>query len=325
MCVIFICDKKRPSLDMIEKAWDANDHGAGIAWREDSDVIDDRGKPRKLVHWMKGLDYPTVKELVNEVPLPFVVHFRIASCGGTRPALTHPFPIEVDVPQTMEGDTFGHVLFHNGHWSKWEEQLFDIARNFREKIPSGKWSDSRALAWFAAHYGVAALECVKEKIVAFSPEEIEIFSNGTPQGANAWQEIEGVMCSNSFFQTRGQGGWVGTGHGNLGNYAGTMCRDRSCTRKDIDTDGYCPAHQDQKPAQLRAKHVEKHTEKEACQERVLQVKPETTGGSSTETPFGVVTLERFELLRQAGKISKKTLNRARALFALVKELPETVN
>lgn len=163
MCVIFIINGTRPTEEQVEKAYDANSAGAGVAWRE----RDPDGTP--LVKWKKGLNMAQIQELCATIPMPYIAHFRIPSCGGISDELCHPFPITPDVPLTLEGETTGFVLFHNGHWGLWRDTLLKSAVNNHLQVPHGKWSDSRAMAWLAAHHSLGILDFIDEKTVAFGP------------------------------------------------------------------------------------------------------------------------------------------------------------
>ncbi len=187
MCVILICNKDKPSDVMIEACHAANDKGAGIAWREGG-----------RVKWKKGLlSVEEMQELAATKPLPYVLHFRIPTVGGARKDLAHPFPIDRNVPNSLEGTTKGFVLFHNGHWLKWRETMLEAVVNTSTKLPAGKYSDSRAMAFCASIYGIPFLELIDEKFVAFGPgpEDIEVSTYG-------WTAVEGVWASNTGWQHR---------------------------------------------------------------------------------------------------------------------------
>jgi hypothetical protein len=51
MCVIMAVKDVRPTVEMIENAWNSNDHGGGIAWRE---KIKTNGKVRRLCVGIRG-------------------------------------------------------------------------------------------------------------------------------------------------------------------------------------------------------------------------------------------------------------------------------
>jgi hypothetical protein len=190
MCVIAFVDEDtpRPSESMVGKMYLANEHGAGVAWRETNNG-------QTLVRWRKGLDMDAVQRLVKEVPKPFVIHFRIPSVGGPHKSLNHPFTVDPAALITMEGTTTGSVLFHNGTWQDWRKFSLDTASRSPEKFPTGRWSDSRALAWNASIYGLGILEIINEKVIVFGPEDIHIFGDG-------WGEEEGVFVSNKGWKSR---------------------------------------------------------------------------------------------------------------------------
>lgn len=190
MCVIAFVDDNspRPSEAMVGKMYLANEYGAGIAWREEKN-----GK--KIVRWKKGLEMEEAQRLVKEVPKPFVIHFRIPSCGGPHRSLNHPFPVDSEAGLYFDGETEGSVLFHNGTWSDWRKFCLDTASRQPEKFPIGRWSDSRAMAWCASIYGLGILELINEKVIVFGPEKIDIFGDG-------WDEEEGVFVSNKGWKSR---------------------------------------------------------------------------------------------------------------------------
>src|SRR5689334_9178261 len=132
MCVIMIVDRNdhRPTKQMIDKAWNWNDDGAGIAWREPSKD----GKGNEVVYqkgFMSETDKKIVEQMAAELPVPYILHFRIASIdgGGVRQSLTHPFPIDNNTSNDLQGRTKGYVLFHNGNWKGWDETARIAALN----------------------------------------------------------------------------------------------------------------------------------------------------------------------------------------------------
>ncbi len=226
MCVIALVGLdptmpvKRLTPDIVDKMFTHNSEGAGIAWREDG-----------LVKWEKGLELEGMQTLCAEVPMPYVAHFRIATCGGNRQDLCHPFPIDKNAPLFTTGHTKGYVLFHNGHWGDWKKELKEVARqsNFKIQIPSGKWSDSRAMAWAAAYYGNNILEIIDEKAIAFGPEDYEVYGTG-------WVKEQEIWCSNNHWNW-GQGQGMGQGSTSF-----TMCRERQCTKPKFGQWEYCVDH-----------------------------------------------------------------------------------
>lgn len=187
MCVIFAVESadKRPHEDQVWAAFETNPSGGGVAWRED-------GK----VHWKKGLRLEEMQKLARDLPTPFMMHFRIPTCGGPTARLCHPFPISQGVELLLEGTYEGPVMMHNGHWLKWREVMFEAAYKGGLKIPKGKWSDSRAMAWMAAHMGLGVFEFIDEKVAVLDVEgDIEVW--GGP-----WSLYQGYYVSNRHFDSK---------------------------------------------------------------------------------------------------------------------------
>ena len=193
-------------MDEINAMWEANPQGGGVAWREqrrdaDADIVDEHGQPQMVVKWRKGLSLVEMQEQIANLPTPFVAHFRVASVGdGGVKWLTHPFPIQEGVPLTLEGTAEHSVLFHNGHWGRWEAQSREWLglAGGRIRVPhgGGKWSDSRAMAFWAFHFGLGIFEGdpwgIREKVVVYSPEDIQIFGDG-------WKRYKDYIISNDFW------------------------------------------------------------------------------------------------------------------------------
>lgn len=203
--------QKRLTPAMVDNAFSHNSEGAGIAWREE-------GK----VHWEKGLDLEAMQALCAEKPLPYVAHFRISTCGGKRQDLCHPFPIQKDVPLFTAGNTGGYVLFHNGHWTDWRREMYAT----KWPVPKGKWSDSRAMAFMAAHRSLGILDLIDEKCIAFGPDDYEVFGTG-------WVKVDEIWCSN--------GNWNYPTHQQV-NSSFQMCRERSCTQMRFAQTNWCIEH-----------------------------------------------------------------------------------
>ena len=235
MCVIAVAETVRITPDQVEKMFEANPAGAGVAWRDE--IKDDKGRTHKVVRWKKGLSLAEVQDICKDIPLPFVAHFRIPTVGGSKKTLCHPFPIEKEVSLELEGTTRGFVLFHNGHWGRWKEFSLESAGKNGFKVPTGKWSDSRAMAWAAAHHGIGVLEFIDERAIAFSPAEIEVFGGGTTH--SAWTLVNGgIFVSNTGWQFRTQ-------HNNHNNWQG-VCMFGHCKLARINGTKYCAKHPDGK-------------------------------------------------------------------------------
>lgn len=147
MCVIFACFEKWPSWRLLEQGAERNPDGLGVTWWNPDE---------KKVHWVKGLksDVDELKRVMKDIKYyPAAIHFRIASVGGVRKDLTHPFLLDQTAPLALEGSTTGSVLMHNGHWNAWDNTIRDFCLRHKVPMPAGAWSDSRALAFIASFLG----------------------------------------------------------------------------------------------------------------------------------------------------------------------------
>jgi hypothetical protein len=303
-----------------------NDHGAGIAWRE-TKANDENGNPRVVVKWKKGLDLPEMQKLCRELPLPYVAHFRIASGGfSKKPILTHPFPIEDQhKAHDLEGETLGAVLFHNGHWGNWKDEVKGACRAFGVRMPDGRWTDSRGMSFLANLYGYSYMELIDEKIVIFSPHGMDVINNG-------WVKVNDIWCSNNFFEKKTSTGYMNTGNGGSSNQISAvhgMCRFYRCTELENVVNGYCPKH-----AHARSGGVVTSFPTVAG-ETNLRTTPGTKESSRAASPFELrATLAWMEmewskvqekkLKREDLSFSKQELKRVRALVAkLPKDEPTT--
>jgi hypothetical protein len=288
-----LVNRTRPTEEMVERAWDANKDGAGIAWREGAG-------DRTEVVWRKGvMDVKDIKPLVASVPLPFVVHFRVASCGGVNPKLTHPFLVSEKAPLLLEGRTKGAVLFHNGHWNGWNDKALDAAIHSNTKLPEGnEWSDTRAMAWMVHIYGPELIDLLAtQKGVLMSPHKFNIFTG------NGWEKINEVWCSNDYF-------WKGRRH--VTTY-GRTCRMGKCTRTAMSGKDLCyQCEQEQKAA---AQITVTDAPKETTQKSAVEI---VTGGVSRPLAQ-TFTVAEVEAMQKAGKASKSELKKFRRYWSDVNE------
>ena len=189
MCVIAIAETERPTREQVDAMWEANSHGAGITWRENGKVL-----------WRKGLNLSQIQDMVRHTELPFAAHFRIPSVGPDLPILTHPFPIGHEASLELEGETDGAVLMHNGSWHTWDRFMTEIAALSHVKIPQGKWSDSRAMAFCASVLGVGWLELIpnQNRVFAFGADGL---AEGFGEG---WYKLASpeIWVSNKYWEHR---------------------------------------------------------------------------------------------------------------------------
>lgn len=125
-----------PALEDLRDMEHVNQDGAGIAW------ID-----RKWVRYLKGLTADEVYKFGSKLTGPRLVHFRMATAGGTEPGLCHPFPIAATAPLDLRGKAKA-VMMHNGHWGD-----FELAAELCQPLPPGPWSDTRLMARLLASKG----------------------------------------------------------------------------------------------------------------------------------------------------------------------------
>lgn len=188
MCVVIIAEDKKPTRALLDAAGRANGHGIGVGWTE----------KRGMVCWRKGITQKELYTLVDEVRLPFVVHFRIASVGGISHELTHPFPIVAEANALHGRLKGGALLFHNGHWSPWKETLLcSLTSDGVSSLPPGVWSDSRAMALLAHRHGESILSLIEgQRIAVLTKEGAHCYGGGWVQAAGLWlSNTSGLVAS----------------------------------------------------------------------------------------------------------------------------------
>lgn len=183
MCIIGICENRKLTKGEFVSCWLSNSHGFGYAHWTGNEVIMQKGIMDKDKAW----------ELYETVPLPHIVHFRIASAGGVCPELTHPFLCTPESELVLEHRGTGKYLFHNGTVSDWKSLLLNSI--FQTKIiPYGSMSDSRAMA--------IAVSIIGEGILEMYPYHKWVCVN--PTGfvkVGEWIEENGVFFSNGGFRS----------------------------------------------------------------------------------------------------------------------------
>lgn len=168
MCVIYACATEIPPRSELARGAFQNSDGAGLAW------VGSQADGTPIINWQKGLkDESAVLDFIstNNIKLPLTIHFRTASVGGKAPELTHPFPLEDGANLNLSGSTPMGVLFHNGHVANWEDWTLRAVLASGEDVPTGIWSDSRALAYLTQLKGPGILRFLigSSRVVLFYP------------------------------------------------------------------------------------------------------------------------------------------------------------
>lgn len=175
MCQIAICRNRKPTKEEITKWYRHNQDGIGIAWYS--------GKKR--LNYLKGKLQPDdVVKLVNELELPFVIHFRAATSGSRSAEMAHPFIIwsELNFPLKFTTQTES-LLFHNGSISlkvEWIYRFVSYVSKNTEKLLKyeSHLSDTAKLAFILSYINqdkrIKFLESLShgDKFVVMTPTDI---------------------------------------------------------------------------------------------------------------------------------------------------------
>lgn len=197
MCVALIITKEaRPKLADLRRMQCANQDGIGYGWPED-------GK----VHWKKGVTLEELDEALDTAPRPVFVHFRLATAGGKRAALCHPFPVNAEADIRVVGSA-GALMMHNGHWGDWDD-WYNALKMEKVPLPDGPWSDTRFTAYMMAHWPREM-----DSIAKLNGGRVALLrGNGTFSLWGDWKEPQpdGVIYSNYYWQayTTGSYGYYG--------------------------------------------------------------------------------------------------------------------
>ena len=120
MCVIVTkpMGAAMPPDNIIESMWTSNPDGAGFAYAFNNKVYVEKGfmKLKDLTNALAGLE-KRMKASANLTldDISLLIHFRITTHGGTKPELTHPFPISRDTSYLLSLDYQADVVMaHNG-------------------------------------------------------------------------------------------------------------------------------------------------------------------------------------------------------------------
>tara|TARA_B100000029_G_scaffold241908_1_gene239226 strand:+ start:10060 stop:11106 length:1047 start_codon:yes stop_codon:yes gene_type:complete len=204
MCVIMEFTDTYPTKEILDSASTTNRDGGGMAWIDDA---------KGVTRWEKGMHVNTefILETIEKenIQLPIVIHFRIATHGAVDSPLCHPFALsEGNDDLSSSGSDVNGVLFHNGVWADYSDYALKVAMTTpNAKIPNGDLSDSRVMAWLVRYLGVNYLSMIDEKILVLTPQGILKFNDWTKvkmkvdKSVNEKEEVE-VSCSNDYFDSK---------------------------------------------------------------------------------------------------------------------------
>lgn len=219
MCVIIVMNKKLASLEILKQCEERNGDGGGVSWIEND-----------MVRYKKGIKSEEIFDIITEKGAPCVAHFRISTTGGVSSELCHPFIVSKKSPNPTSGSV-NEVLFHNGVWSKWDRYMVDSVVKEGLEIPGGIWSDSRALAWYAAIKNKSFLGFIGQKIAIQSKRGIDQWGD--------FEEKDGISYSNTNwvpFVSKGIG--AGCYGGELYNRKGKYHENYPALHKMTDSQWY---------------------------------------------------------------------------------------
>jgi predicted glutamine amidotransferase len=194
VCVIIcIDDGNYPSKKTLKSAEDMNSHGGSIAW-----LNKDGTKSYK-----KGIKSGEISKIINKQLIPkgiktAIIHFRIASVGGVKRNLNHPFEISNKVELNMENyNTTKDLLFHNGTWTEYTDALVEYLRTSKKTvtIPRGNYSDSRIMAYLAHKMGVKGMA---KQVTGWNKVAV-LTSKGIHKYGEGWCSYKGNKVSNNYF------------------------------------------------------------------------------------------------------------------------------
>lgn len=193
MCII-ICveDGHFPTKATLKSAESLNSDGGAIAWLNKDGTMS----------YKKGIKASKISKIIKNQLTPnhvktAIIHFRIASVGGVKPQLCHPFEITNEVSLNMgKGKTTTELLFHNGTWSDYADTLLDYLKVQKTpvQIPKGDYSDSRIMAYLAFQLGHQELN----KLVSGWNKIAILTSEGIVKYGTGWVNHKGNSCSNDY-------------------------------------------------------------------------------------------------------------------------------
>ncbi len=191
MCQIIYARTAIPPDETLQEFFEQNHDGAGMAWQMDG-----------RVEFSKGFfDFSEFLAAFKEIPFPKVAHMRYETHGGVSAELCHPFPVTPSSGLALRGSPTW-VLFHNGVYHKFDDDLKMAILSGKLRIPRGPMSDSRAMAILAGKFGLGVLDYLD-----FGTDRVLLMSGEKIRRYGFWHEKEG--WAESAFSARNLGIWKG--------------------------------------------------------------------------------------------------------------------
>lgn len=183
MCIILLCKARKPSEKEIMNCFESNPDGIGVMYYKNNKH-----------YFKKGIN--TVKELMKileNLPLPLAIHFRLRSIGVKHPLLTHPFicSSKGQDHHKLEGVTTKPLLMHNGTFSRYQELALILKLN-KPKLKFPNFiNDSLILAMAYSYLNddlFKIYETIGDKIVILKNNKFITIGN--------FIEFDGILASN---------------------------------------------------------------------------------------------------------------------------------
>ena len=188
MCYIAVCLTRKLTDSEIGLYWSLNPDGAGVGWASGGRCHIMKGfrKLREFQQFYRGFSFQS-----------HVVHFRFATSGRVVGELTHPFPVMSTAPVSLCWSGGAPIMVYNGHWAKWEQELFALPE-FRWAIrESGRlWSDARGIAALAGRLREAMPDLSRDELDDMLEEMgrfVLIYPDGDIRIIGEFLEADGIL------------------------------------------------------------------------------------------------------------------------------------
>jgi hypothetical protein len=194
MCVILALETQKEldslTLEQLKNAESMNPDGNGFATLINGKVVFEKGV---------SIDDIWTKIKNGEIIAPAIIHCRITSVGKTMPELCHPFIVNKDSRNAMNGTISEDetALFHNGTFSEYKDLVLQTAMGAGRHLPSGEMSDTRGIAFVMQTLGIEALEYIDTGFNKFAT--LNAKQGLTRYGS--WVDVDGIKSSNNYYAT----------------------------------------------------------------------------------------------------------------------------